>query len=131
MSTESQIRANQANAQHSTGPTTPAGQAASCMNNFRHGLAGAFHLLASESQDEFDQVLAGLRAEHQPATITESVLIEKMAEHYWLGQRAPRCQHACFVDGTLTMEDQSKRLSLFLRYQTTRAHRAFGARCAR
>jgi hypothetical protein len=124
MSTESQLRANQANAQLSTGPTTDAGKAASSMNNFRHGLAGAFRVLPSEKQAEFDQLLAALRAEHQPATITESMLVERMAEHYWLGQRALRCQHACLVDGTLTMEDQSRRLSLFLRYQTTH-NRAF------
>jgi hypothetical protein len=96
------------------------------MNNFRHGLAGAFRVLASENQDDFDQLLAGLRTEHQPSTITESMLVEKMAEHYWLGQRALRCQHACFVDGTLTMEEQSARLALFLRYQTTH-DRAFRA----
>jgi hypothetical protein len=126
MSTESQIRANQANAQHSTGPITESGKAASSMNNFRHGLAGAFRVLSTENQEDFDQLLAGLHTEHQPSTITESMLIEKMAEHYWLGQRALRCQHACFVDGTLSMEDQSRRLSLFLRYQTTH-DRAFRA----
>ena len=119
MSTESQIRANQANAQHSTGPTSETGQAVSSMNNFRHGLAGAFRVLASENQDEFDQLLTGLRSEHQPSTITESMLVEKMAEHYWLGQRALRCQHTCFTDDTLAMEDQSRRGTLFLRYQTT------------
>lgn len=126
MSTESQLRANQQNARNSTGPTSEAGQAASSMNNFRHGLAGAFRVLSSENQDEFDQLLAGLCAEHQPTTTTESMLVEKMAEHYWLGQRALRCQHACFVDGTLTMEEQSRRLALFLRYQTTH-DRAFRA----
>ena len=126
MATESQIHANRQNAQHSTGPNTQTGQAASSMNNFRHGLTGAFRVLPSESQEDFDQLLAALRAEHQPATITESMLVEKMAEHYWLGQRALRGQHACFVDGTLTMEEQSRRLALFLRYQTTH-DRAFRA----
>lgn len=126
MATESQIHANQQNAQHSTGPATDSGKAASSMNNFRHGLTGAFRVLPSENQEEFDQLLAALRTEHQPSTITESMLIEKMAEHYWLGQRALRCQHACFVDRTLTMEEQSQRLSLFLRYQTSH-DRAFRA----
>jgi hypothetical protein len=126
MATESQIHANQQNAQHSSGPHTEAGKAASSMNNFRHGLTGAFRVLSTENQDEFDQLLNALRAEHQPATLTESILIEKTAEHYWLGQRALRCQHACFVDGTLTMEEQSRRLTLFLRYQTTH-DRAFRA----
>jgi hypothetical protein len=33
-------RQNQQNAQHSIGPATEAGKAASCKNNFRHGLTG-------------------------------------------------------------------------------------------
>jgi hypothetical protein len=126
MSTEAQICANQANAQHSTGPKTAETKAVSSMNNFRHGLAGAFRVLASENQDDFDQLLADLSAEHQPSTVTESMLIEKMAEHYWLGQRALRCQHACFTDDTLSMQDQALRLALFLRYQITH-DRAFRA----
>jgi hypothetical protein len=39
MSTEAQIAANQANAQHSTGPQSAAGKAASSQNRRLHGLA--------------------------------------------------------------------------------------------
>ena len=92
MSTDAQIRANQQNAQHSTGPSTDAGKAASCQNNFRHGLTGAFRVLPSENQEEFDRLAAGLQAEHQPTTLTELMLVEKMAQHYWLSQRAQRLQ---------------------------------------
>ena len=119
MSTTSQILANQANAQHSTGPQTEAGKAASCLNNFRHGLAGAFTVLPTEDQDEFDALLCGLKAEHQPSTITECMLVEKMAQHYWLSQRAQRLQDQSATDEHLTLDQQQKQLALFLRYQTT------------
>ncbi|MBV9762410.1 MAG: hypothetical protein JO340_17750 [Acidobacteriaceae bacterium] len=118
MSTDAQIAANRANAQHSTGPVTDAGKAASCQNNFRHGMAGAFRVLPSEDQDEFDCLAAALRAEHQPATPTESLLVEKMAQHYWLSQRAQRLQDLTMADD-LPAKDQDRQFSLFLRYQTT------------
>jgi hypothetical protein len=116
MSTEAQIRANQANAQHSTGPVTDSGKAASCLNNFRHGLSGAFRVLPSEEQDDFDAFLCGLRAEHQPSTLTETLLVEKMAQHYWLSQRAQRLQDLTMADD-LPMKDQERQFALFLRYQ--------------
>jgi hypothetical protein len=118
MSTEAQIRANQANAQHSTGPVTDSGKAASCLNNFRHGLAGAFRVLPSEDQDDFDALLCGLRAEHQPSTLTETLLVEKMAQHYWLSQRAQRLQDLTMAED-LPAKDQDRQFALFLRYQTT------------
>jgi hypothetical protein len=31
-----------------------------------------------------------LRQEHQPSTITEHMLVEKMAQHFWLSQRAQK-----------------------------------------
>ncbi|MFO0906970.1 MAG: hypothetical protein U0794_01170 [Isosphaeraceae bacterium] len=40
MATQRQIRANQLNAQKSTGPKTEEGKAASCQNALKHGLAG-------------------------------------------------------------------------------------------
>ena len=119
MATEAQILANQQNAQLSTGPVTESGKAASCQNNFRHGLAGcAFRVLASEDQDEFDQLLASLTAEHQPSTTTETILISKMAQHYWLSQRAQRLQDLTMAED-LPAKDQDRQFSLFLRYQTT------------
>jgi hypothetical protein len=120
MATEAQIHANQQNSLHSTGPTTDAGKAASCKNNFHHGLTGAaFTVLDFEDQDEYDHLLCGLRFEHQPATMTEHILVETMAQSYWLRKRALYLQGECATDEELTIEQQAKRLALFLRYQTT------------
>jgi hypothetical protein len=114
MSTEAQIAANRANAQLSKGPKTKEGKAVSSNNNFRHGFTGAFMILSWERYEEFDTLLSGLRAEHLPATITENLLVEKMAQSWWLRTRALLLQNNCFSDSI----DQ-KQLALYLRYQTT------------
>jgi hypothetical protein len=120
MATDAQIQANRENSQHSSGPTSEAGKAASCKNNFRYGLTGnSFAVLDFEDQDEFDQVLSGLRFEHQPSTMTEAILVEKMAQSYWLAKRALQLQDQCSTDGELTLDEQQKQLALFIRYQTT------------
>jgi hypothetical protein len=132
MSTEAQIRANQQNAQHSTGPKSEHGKAASCMNNFRHGFNGAFRVLPSEDQDEFDRLAASLHAEHQPSTITETILVEKMAQSYWLSKRAQHLQDITMADDLPLLDQESgldepaglseaktKAMALFIRYQTT------------
>ena len=117
MSTAAQLAANQANAQLSTGPKTEEGKAASAKNNFRHGCAGKFMLLPQESTKEFQELKDALYEEHQPATPTETLLIQRMVEHFWLSQRAIRLQGFCFDDG-LHQPDLQK-LSVYLRYQST------------
>ncbi len=116
MSTEAQVAANQKNSQQSTGPKSAEGKARICLNAFRHGLAGIFMILPDEVRDDFDELHGGLRAEHKPETPTEILLIESMAQHYWLKQRALRLQQFCFDDEGNCDE---KQLALYLRYQTT------------
>jgi hypothetical protein len=123
MSTDSQIEANRENAKLSTGPKSDAGKAAAALNNTRHGLAGAFRVLPTESQSEFEALLAILRDEHQPATFTETTLVEAMAQHHWLRQRALHLESSCYDPTTGQIADP-KQLALLLRYQTTH-ERAF------
>jgi hypothetical protein len=113
MATPAQTTANQTNAQFSTGPKTEEGKAASSKNNFRHGLAGRFMLHSADDREEFRQLAAALREEHQPETATEVILVERMAESFWLSRRAMKFQTAALEDG----DDQG--LALYLRYQTT------------
>jgi low affinity Fe/Cu permease len=123
MTTSAQIAANQANAQHSTGPRTPEGKAISARNNFQHGFTGAFTVLPWESQNEFDLLLGSLRDEHKPSGLTETILVDKMAQAIWLSKRAQMLQHVTFNQELPTCDDQ-KQLALYLRYQTTN-ERAF------
>jgi hypothetical protein len=123
MSTESQIQANRENAKLSCGPKTEIGKAVSALNNTRHGLTGAFRVLPSESQSEFDALLAAFRQEHQPETLTETTLVEAMTQHHWLRRRALNHESACYDPETGAITDE-KQLALSLRYQTTH-ERAF------
>ncbi len=112
-----QLAANRANSQLSTGPTTEAGKAASSRNSRSHGLtAKTFVVLAWESQEEYNQLLADLHAEHQPSTPTEQLLIESLAQHRWLSDRATTLQELCFSD-TRPGECADRLLAVYLRYQ--------------
>ncbi|MGA8029599.1 MAG: hypothetical protein WB992_20850 [Bryobacteraceae bacterium] len=118
MSTEAQIAANQANAQQSTGPKTEQGKAASSKNRFSYGFNSNFTVLAWEDQADFDALHYNLRSEHKPVGATEIILVEKMAQHHWLGRRALVMQNRCFSSQTHLCGDH-KQLALYLRYQTT------------
>ncbi|MFL6450694.1 MAG: hypothetical protein ACJ746_23870 [Bryobacteraceae bacterium] len=115
---DSKIQANRQNAQLSTGPVTEAGKAASSRSNFRHGLAGAFCVLPGESVEDFERLRTDLEEEHGPATTTESLLVDDMARHYWLYQRALRLQEECFACDFEAASTQA-RFSLLLRYGIT------------
>jgi len=111
MSTAAQIEANRANAQHSTGPKSEEGKAVSSRNRYRYGFTGQFDLLEWEDEAAFDLQYLLLFEEYRPTTATEKLLIQKMAQHQWLSQRAIRLQTANI--------DNAKQFALFLRYQTT------------
>jgi hypothetical protein len=122
-----QLTANRANAQFSTGPKTETGRATSSQNRTTHGLArhnGAFVLLPTEDPNAFEALQASLAAEHQPSTETESILVNGMAESYWLANRAQTLQNTCFDPQTGQFADDAAPFTLYLRYQTTHT-RAF------
>jgi hypothetical protein len=111
---------NRLNAQRSTGPRTTPGKLASSRNSLKHGLASAQLIIPGENCSDFDALLSDLLAEHQPANKTEELLVHQIAQSWWLTRRSLRFQNECFTpDGV-----DEKRLSLFLRYQTTH-ERAF------
>jgi len=126
---------NRANAQLSTGPATEAGKAISSQNATKHGLTGKFKVLASESQSEFDRLLAGLMFSEAPVGDEEAEMVHQMAEAFWLSRRAIRLQNECFAalesgardepaslsEAKTQKEEQRaahKLLALYLRYQT-------------
>ncbi len=117
------LAANRANAQLSCGPKTEEGKAVVARNRYQHGLTGNFMTLAWERAEDFEQLVADLRSEHQPSTPTEKLLVDRMAQHYWLMQRALSLQNLCFKSD-LPLCINEKDLALYLRYQTTH-ERAF------
>ena len=137
MATPSQIAANQANAQKSTGPRTEAGKSRTRRNATRHGLCAGVPITSDEERTEgeaeqFDILLADLREEHQPDGPTEDILVFKLAEHFWFGKRASwlLAKHLSYNEDTMeedangNFKDDVKQVSLMLRYHTT-ADRGF------
>jgi hypothetical protein len=61
-----QHAANRQNAQHSSGPKTSAGKAASSLNAVTYGLRARSLLLAGETHEDYHQLCAALEAEWQP-----------------------------------------------------------------
>jgi hypothetical protein len=121
MPTKAQTAANTANAQHSTGPKTEPGKAASSLNHLSHGLTGStFTVLDWEDQNAFNTLFSRLQSEHQPATVTEELLVEKMAQHYWLTQRAIALQTTASTPRSrLTIRESSSRSICVTRPRTT------------
>jgi hypothetical protein len=104
---------------HSTGPRTAAGLARSSQNARKHGLSSLtsiFVMMPGEDPHEWVQLVDDLNQEFQPATRTERILVNDMAQSHWLTQRAINLQ-------TSHIEDP-KSFALYLRYQTTH-HRAY------
>src|SRR5690349_22412516 len=87
------VEINRANAQHSTGPRTPTGKLASSRNSLKHGLASGMLLIPGEDPAAFEALRNALMEEHQAASETEALLINEMAQSYWLTQRAIRLQN--------------------------------------
>jgi len=108
MSTQAQVLANQANAQKSTGPITETGKANSSINRRDHGLGGKFTVLPCEDQTEYDALLGNLETEFQPATPTEVLLVEQMAESRWTRDRALRLQQGTLDPNTGEIADEKK-----------------------
>ncbi len=117
---EYKAQINRQNAQHSTGPRTSIGKLASSRNSLKHGLASGEVLIPGEDSAGFESLLTALLDEHQPGGPTEELLVNEMAQSYWLAQRALRLQNECFTDEGV----DDKRLSLYMRYHTTH-ERAF------
>ena len=120
MATPNQIAANRANAQKSTGPASAEGKAKSCLNHLSHGFASSTaKLIDGEDPEELKALLADLTAEHQPATPTEQILVEKMCQNQWLSLRAFRLQSDVLTMRVHRMVTIPNDLGLFIRYQAT------------
>ena len=120
MATPAQIAANKLNSQKSTGPKTPEGKAKSSRNRLTHGFFSPAALLPSEDGATFIALINDLKAEFEPATTTEEILVEKMAQAQWLTQRALNLQGEAFANES----GVPKNLGLLIRYHTS-AERSF------
>jgi len=83
---------NRANSQHSCGPRTVAGKQRSSQNAIRHGLTAASPILPTEDPAAFESYRRSFFDEHQPATPTETQLVQELADTSWRLNRIPRLE---------------------------------------
>jgi len=104
MATEAQIKANQLNAQKSTGPKTDEGKAAVSQNAVKHGLFAVKTVIKGENPAEYELLRTEMLAELAPSGMLESVLAERIVSLSWRLQRAER-MHNEAIDVMLTRNE--------------------------
>ena len=93
MSTKAQIKANQQNAQKSTGPRTDEGKAAVSQNAVKHGLFAAEAVITGENPADYELYHDKYLAELLPVGMVESMLAERIVSLAWRLRRAERMQN--------------------------------------
>jgi hypothetical protein len=115
------------------GPKTPEGRARSSRNSTRHGLrAMKIVLLPDESQEEYDEMVAGWTNQFLPTDYQEQKLVETLILNDWLHRRALRwllAVEAAVVtadglDPTQWTSERRHRMELAQRYKNS-TERAF------
>ena len=74
---------NVANSQHSTGPRTDAGKAASSQNARKHGLSARHVPLSPEERPMFEHLEANLRAEVKPRGTLQELVFAELVVSAW------------------------------------------------
>jgi hypothetical protein len=83
MASSSQITANQANAQHSTGPTTDEGKARVSQNALRHGLTARHLVIRDDEHEEFAALQQSLSEELDPQGAMETIAFQELLHAAW------------------------------------------------
>jgi len=112
MATDKQTAANRLNAQKSTGPRTPEGRAAVCLNGVKHGLTAETIVLKGESEADFTNLLDSLEAEHDPASPTEEALVVQLAMATWRLRRLYHVEAGFYTFKMKDTVDNRKELKL-------------------
>ncbi|MCC6393180.1 MAG: hypothetical protein IT167_21445 [Bryobacterales bacterium] len=114
---------NRDNARNSTGPKTEAGKSASSRNALKEGFTASFAIVAPEDQQCYDEFLAGLRAELQPAGVQEEDLFRRISLASWNIRRIEKLTFGLYEEtgaDPLASDDPAlvARLERYTRHQT-------------
>ena len=94
MTTDKQKKANQQNAQLSTGPKTTEGKLIVTSNPIKHGIFTTDLIISSavgkENEEEYQEILNNLLACLSPEDQMQSLLVEKIAADFWRLRRVMR-----------------------------------------
>lgn len=129
MSSPARRTANAANAQHSTGPQTAEGKAASSQNARKHGLTASELVIAAEDRQEFEELHAELRRDTQPQGAVQEVLFDSLVAAAWNLRRIRRMEAQLTASAESYIEildnpDLTAKLDRLARHQT-RIERTF------
>jgi hypothetical protein len=92
-----QHQANRNNAQHSSGPKTPAGKEAIRFNALTYGLRTRASILPDENAADYSQLWDELDADWQPQTRTERLYLETMVTSQWLLKRVAESEQKIYA----------------------------------
>ena len=106
MTSEKQKRANQQNAQKSTGPRSLEGKQKVSANRITHGILSTKLLLAGEDPQDYQSLLDDLQAQLRPVGALEFSLVEKIAVILWRQRRLVSAETA-----TIELEITPKRIA--------------------
>jgi hypothetical protein len=112
MASQNQIRANQINAEMSTGPRTEEGKAVVSSNALKHGLLSKETLLPDEDASGLDELRRQLGLALEPANEIEAVLVERIVSLTWRLKRAGRIEAALFVIEQIEKRERSAKNEL-------------------
>jgi hypothetical protein len=122
MSTPSQIAANQANAQLSTGPKSEAGKAKSSLNAVSTGLTGRTVLLPGDDAKAYSDHMANFFVSCEPATPEEEALVRDLAQTRWRLDRVPQLEEDLWALGTVLFANMFEDQPEAVRPGLIRAH---------
>jgi hypothetical protein len=124
-----------ANMPGQTGPKSRRGKAVSSQNARKHGMRSKKLIVEDETQEAFDSLAAGWRAEYDDDGQATKSLLERVILNDWFLRRAERrymgAEEELAQKNTLEWtEEDHKKIELYLRYKTTNErsfYRAFNS----
>src|ERR1039457_5661554 len=120
---EKQQEANRKNAQHSTGPNTPAGKAAIRFNALTYGLRTRVTILERENAADYSQLWDELEADWQPQNRTERCYLETMVTSQWLLKRVAESESRVYE--SIAFGEQRFKMLAYAAKQRAQLERSF------
>jgi hypothetical protein len=101
----SQLAANRANSQLSTGPKTPEGKAKSSMNAVKTALTGRTVLLPTDDVAAYEEHVADFFKEFDPLGARECALVQLLADNSWRIDRVFALEMGIYALGRIQFAD--------------------------
>ena len=120
---QKQHQSNLNNAQHSTGPTTPAGKAAIRFNALTYGLRTRVTMVPGENAADYSQLWDELEADWQPQTRTERCYLETMVTSQWLLKRVAESEQKIYL--RIAFGEQQFKMLAYVAKQRAQLERSF------